>query len=40
MKGYSSGKPKVHWAWSLISMVLAMLMIAELGAWIAEWLAP
>jgi hypothetical protein len=40
MKGYSSGKPKVHWARSLIGMVLAMLMIAELGAWIAEGLAP
>lgn len=26
--------------WKLVGVALAMLMIAELGAWIAEGLAP
>jgi len=40
MNGYSNGKPrKVHWAWSLVGMALAMLVLSLAGAWIAEGLA-
>jgi len=30
----------LNFLWKLASVALAMLMIAELGAWIAEGLAP
>lgn len=30
---------KPHWAWSLVGMMLALIVLALAGAWIAERLA-
>ena len=30
---------EAHWLWSLVGMLLAMFMLAMVGAWIAEALA-
>ena len=39
MNGYSNGKPRKHWAWSLAGAMLAMVVPSLMFAWVIEGMA-